>query len=267
MKRYYILLGLLALLGASCQPANTFPPTATVPQNEAPVSGWQTLSSGLERRVFVSPDRTPGYEFVAYRLNNKLFQMDLAYSQEPKRLEDWHDQEQSILTINGGYFTEDWKPTGLFVDEGKKIGNQVYDLNRSGTVAIENGRLRFLSSLPGALGKQDVFQSFPLLVKNGQAAVSTDSEQIARRTVIGQDLAGRVLIIVVDKTPLTLFALAKILAESDLTLVNALNLDGGPSTGLIYDDGQFSENLLSLSALPIVLTVTRAPLPDAPNGR
>jgi uncharacterized protein YigE (DUF2233 family) len=260
------LILLLLSLGVSCQ--TSLFNNAETPPKQSPLQqqGWQTVTEGMERRVYKSDKPENGFEFTAYRLNNKLFQLDLAYNQTPKRLEDWHKELGSILVMNGAYFTENMVPTGLFVDEGATMNADTYDLDRSGTVVIKNGQLSFVSDFPASTVGLDLFQSFPLLVNNGEAAVATDSERIARRSVLATDEAGRILFLIVDKTPLSLYELSQILIQSDLELTYALNLDGGPSSGLLYNDGAFKESFLPLVELPIVLSVS-APAPAAPNAR
>lgn len=261
-----LLIVTFLFTGASCR-STSFNATKNAPKLLATNDlTWQRLSSGIERRIYRSEENEKAYEFVVYRLNNKLFQLDLAYNQTPKRLEDWQKELGSILTINGGYFTEFLVPTGLFIDQGRIINEEAYDLDRSGTVAIENGQLRFLSSLPTNTSGLDLFQSFPLLINDGTAAITSDSEKTARRTVIGTDKEGRVLLLIVDKTPLSLYELALVLESTDLNVSKALNLDGGPSSGLLYNDGITKESFLPLVELPIVLSVSALP-PDALNGR
>ena len=55
----------------------------------------------------------------------------------------------------------------------------------------------------------------------------------ARRTVIGQDRAGRILFMVAPQGYFTLHQLSAYLTESDLDLDIAINLDGGGSTGIL----------------------------------
>jgi len=59
-----------------------------------------------------------------------------------------------------------------------------------------------------------------------------DDGRPARRTVVAQDLEGRILLIIAPRGYLSLHELAFFLSESDLDLDVALNLDGGFSTGL-----------------------------------
>ena len=76
-------------------------------------------------------------------------------------------------------------------------------------------------------------QSYPILVLDGAAQVDTTSTDTAQRTVVALDQSGLVYLIICEYGVFTLTELSAALAElSDPTLVSALNLDGGTSTGL-----------------------------------
>lgn len=260
---------MLPLLGLSCEQLTQTQPAPRPEQPQTDSMGWHTLKSGAQRRIMHFERDTNTYEMLVYRLNPKSIQWDLSYSKEGKRLEDAHQQQHALLSINGSYFTEEFLPTGLFIDDGDMIASAAYEPEESGTLVIENGRARLVDTAvdPQKLAKDaDVLQSFPHLVSDGKATISEDSGKIARRTAIGLDKQGRWLIIIVDQTALSLFTFAQLLAASDLELTEALNLDGGPSTGLVYSDAEFSEAYLPLLPLPIVLSVL--PVSQAvPNGR
>jgi hypothetical protein len=99
-------------------------------------------------------------------------------------------------------------------------------------------------------------QSFPLLVKpGGELGFPEPFEDnvAARRTVIAQDQEGRILFIVAPRGHFTLHRLSVYLMESDLNLDIALNLDGGPSTGILVSEPR--ELIPSQTLLPIVIFV------------
>ena len=75
----------------------------------------------------------------------------------------------------------------------------------------------------------------------------------ARRSVIGRDFDGQFVLIVASRGIFTLHQLSLFLAESDLNLDIALNLDGGPSSGILLADPY--EEILSLSPLPVVIAI------------
>jgi len=253
---------LLCLLGFSCQVRQPRPRTVSTaggaPQ-PAPLA-WTPLIKGIERRVLTQHLGDHPFELTVYRLDPSLVQATLSYQEASERLDLWQQKLRAHLVINGSYFTEAHEPTGYF-----KIGDQVYsekmyDAQSSGTVAIKSGRISFLDTLKANTKKDaatSIFQSFPYLIKpDGSDGVDVDSEKVARRTILAQDKQKRILVILLDKTPLSLFQLMHILRESDLDVALALNLDGGPSSGLVYHDDSFEESIIPLLPLPIVLSFT-----------
>ena len=99
-------------------------------------------------------------------------------------------------------------------------------------------------------------QSFPLLVKpGGQLGFPAESEDNvrARRTAVAQDKEGRLVFLITPRGYFTLHQLSLYLTESDLNLEIALNLDGGPSSGIMLAEPR--EVIPSQVLLPIVILV------------
>ncbi len=238
---------------------NTLIPTATL----IPDTGWQLLRAGLERRILYIFDGTGRQLEYLYmiRLDPRDYRLGIAYHPEPQSLEAWQAETGALIVVNGGYFrkeNEAFLPDGLIVVDGKALGTSYGDF--AGMLAIsESGpEIRWLAQRPydprepllGAL------QSFPILIKpGGQIGFTEENEDNnqARRTVIGQDTSGRILFLLAPEGWFTLHQLSAFLASSDLQLDIALNLDGGPSTGLILADPP--ETIPSGTPLPIVITV------------
>jgi len=107
-------------------------------------------------------------------------------------------------------------------------------------LAIDRSRaeLRWLVEKPYNSSEplQAALQSFPILVQSGGElgfGAERENHAGARRTVIAQDRAGRLLFIVAPQGYFTLHQLSVYLTESDLDLDIAINLDGGGSTGIL----------------------------------
>lgn len=241
----------------------TQPPTPVVtPTVPPPDSGWELLRPGLEQRTQTLLD--PAGERVVesmrlYRIDPAFFQFDVGYAPgEPRTLSTWLAQEGALLVVNGGYFTADFVATGLVIADGVASGSSYGEF--AGMVAIGGTAvdIRWLAQQPYQPGEglRAGLQSFPLLVKPGGVLgfpADADSGQKARRTVIGQDTSGRILLILAPLGHFTLHALSRYLVESDLQLNIALNLDGGPSTGLLLAEPR--TEIPAFSGLPTVLLV------------
>jgi uncharacterized protein YigE (DUF2233 family) len=160
--------------------------------------------------------------------------------------------------VNAGYFTEEQVVTGLTISNREVFGAPYGDF--AGMFAVTDGGevgVRWLRAWPydPREGLREAVQCFPVLVKPGGVMgfpVDADDGRPARRTVVAQDRSGRILMLVAPRGFFSLHALAKWLAESDLDVDIALNLDGGTSSGLWMSQ---MAQIDSLAAVPAVIVV------------
>lgn len=233
----------------------TFVPT--VARNPEPVQGtqalpatsdssWSLLKPGLERRVLkIHNAQNQLVESIhIWRLDQGYFRFDVAFDATPKTLETWQKETNASIVLNGGFYSTDeerYWADGLIVLNGEASGRSFSGYG--GMLAIEESRaeVRWLVEQPYRTGErlQAALQAFPILVKpGGQLGFGAERENHvqARRTVIAQDRAGRILIIVTPEGYFTLHQLSAFLTGSDLDLDIALNLDGGGSTGILVTE-------------------------------
>jgi hypothetical protein len=223
---------------------NAYSPIEATPEPVpvAPEPGWTLLQPGLERReipVFDSQNQQVESLYI-WRLDQDYFKLDVAYDDSPKSLEAWQRETNATMVVNGGFYSianEKYFPDGLTIVGGQASGRS---FNHGGMLAIREDRaeLRWLIQRPynTSDGLQAGLQSFPILVQpGGELGFGPERENhaSARRTVIGQDRAGRILLMVAPQGYFTLHQLSAFLTESDLDLDIAINLDGGGSTGIL----------------------------------
>lgn len=122
---------------------------------------------------------------------------------------------------------------------------------------IQNGQpgLRDLSVEPYEADEsfEEAMQAYPVLVRNGRAAVTFNDERFNRRTAVGIDKLGRVVLLVIDEPVVSLYELSHWLAASDLELEMALNLDGGSSSGMVVATESDPLEVDSRGPVPIVI--------------
>jgi hypothetical protein len=274
----YFCLGFLALTLfwlTGCefiQPLVTKTPTPTATFTPAPVptvtptpqdSGeWQSLLPGLERRTLeIEKDGVYLESLFILRLEPDEFRFGVTYDPQGLTLEEWQAQTGALIVINGGYFRlegDDYIPNGLTVIDGVALGESYGAFG--GMLAVsENGpELRWLAQQPYDLNEplQAALQSFPILVKpGGQLGFPAEHEDhiSARRTVIARDMAGRILLMVAPQGNLSLHQLSDFLSTADLEIDIAINLDGGPSSGILLSDPLIE--IPALAPLPVVITM------------
>lgn len=249
---------------ATALPATPLPatpvPTPTLPPLD---SGWQPLQPGLEQRVLNVVDDQPIWQesVTILRLDPAYFYFNVHYRpRRPLQLEAWQLETGALLVVNGGYYTDEYLATGLVISGTVPLGSSYSGFGGMFVAGPSGPEVRSLVAQPydPAEPLQAALQSFPLLIKpGGEIGFPDEDGQQARRTVVAQDRAGRILFLVANRGTFTLHGLSRYLAASDLELDVALNLDGGPSSGLLLA-GEGEEPRLHLPAfalLPVVIVV------------
>jgi hypothetical protein len=228
-----------------------------------PDTDWSLLQPGLERRLIevYNAQNQPVESLNIWRLDQRYFRLDVAHAELPKSLETWQKETNASLVVNGGYFSvrnEKYFPDGLTIVNGKASGGSFHGFG--GMLAIDQSRaeLRWLVQKPYDPDEplHAALQSFPILVQPGGKPgfpAERDNQARARRTVIAQDRDGRILFLVAPKGYFTLHELSVYLAESDLNLEIALDLDGGGSTGILVANPR--ELISPNTLLPFVILV------------
>ncbi|MDT8304563.1 MAG: phosphodiester glycosidase family protein [Anaerolineae bacterium] len=235
-------------------------PTATLPPLD---SGWQELKPGLEQRTLniVDDERVWQETVTVLRVDPAFYTFGVAYRPgAPLQLPQWQAETGALLVVNGGFYTEEYLATGLIISNGVASGSSYAGFGGMFAVGPAGPQVRSLVATPydPAEPLQAALQSFPLLLKpGGVVGFPEEDGQQARRTVVAQDRDGRVLFLVANRGAFTLHTLSLYLAHSDLALDVALNLDGGPSSGMMLM-GAGEQPVLHLPAfalLPAVITV------------
>lgn len=265
----WIILSCNLTYQAPIPPTLTPVPTLTpspipslVPTLEStPDTGWTLLQPGLERRFLkIYNDQNQHIESLyIFRLDQNYFRLDVAYHESPRSLESWQRETDALLVVNGGFFrveNEKYFPNGLTIINGQAFGSSYESFGGMLAISEQGAALRSLAEKPYTHGEPLLagLQSFPVLVKpGGQLGFPEEYEDNvqARRTVIGQDWEGRILFIVAPRGTFTLHQLSVYLTQSDLNLDIAINLDGGPSTGILVAHPE--EVVSSLTSLPFVI--------------
>jgi hypothetical protein len=250
----------------SCTPSRT--PTITDEPSaswtpSAGDSGWESLRDGLERRRIILRDAAanPVEEITVLRVDPDFFLFDVAYDPQGMELETWQTATGAEIIVNGGYFRKErgvFVPDGLIVVLGKGMGESYGDFAGMFVVRDTGPELRWLRDQPYDPWEPLMagMQSFPMLIQPGGLAgfpAASEDNIAARRTVIGQDDRGRILFLIASRGYFTLRALSVFLESSGWGLDIAMNLDGGPSSGMLIR--QPREIIPAHYPLPIVIAV------------
>jgi len=271
--RVYLLLCFLVLFCVSCNlnpsvavngtpvitTGNNTPDDAGTPQ----LNVWSKVATGVELRYedWKSPAGDDDIVTIV-RFDVRHVRLSVGYQPaHPLYMSDWMRKEQVTAIINGGYFDQQNRATGLVISNGQVFGTSYSGFG--GMLLVDGqGRLqlRYLVQQPYNPSEQlkQATQSAPMLVlPGGKRAKFSASAVTSRRSVVAMDKQGRLLFIVSPGLVFTLDELADQLVKSDLSINVALNLDGGSSTGLYMNAGSQHVAIDSSAQLPIVIIVRR----------
>jgi exopolysaccharide biosynthesis protein len=252
-------------------------------------SGWGELEKGLGfREVRLSYRRGAEGKVTAYdmqvtavRFDPLRFGMTAAFNpvKEGRRLADLAEKHDAVVISNGGYFGHKNEPVTLVLSGGKVLREFWRELPDSGVFALAaDGRaaVRVPKEVkPPYEGLDFAVQNSPLLVRGGRLhfrpRVARKPEEPAsighRRTAIGVDRSGRVVLLVCD-APIGLVEMGRLLAAPEeragFGLVSAVNLDGGPSSGMMIRHQKLKKRVAAGRTIPYVIFVRRRPKPLPP---
>lgn len=246
------------LSSSGCQAVGANATSTPTPPATITHEGWETLANGIERRLY-RPSGGFLLAITAYRIDPQQYTFINHYHPgTPLLLTDWHTSyPEAHLLFNTNFFDTNNQITGLLIADGIAYGGTYR--NRGGSFVVKDGQPAMFSHLVtdySNQGYEQVIQAFPMLITEGaRSYFDTRPDRPTRRTIIGMDTAGNVLILVTSFGGITLLDLAIWLEQSDLQLLHALNLDGGGSTML----GQYIETppmaLVSFDPVPAVMGI------------
>jgi hypothetical protein len=259
-KRSWFVLIWLVLFGCTLTRVTdsvTLPPPATY----TPVSDWQTLAPGVERRdVDLRLSGGRHARAVILRLDPAVVAFRVHYSpDDPHTIIGWRDSlPQAAVIFNASFFDETHRALGLLVSDGQVFGQSFVGFGGMFQVSASGVRVRSLVGEPyyGDALIQAV-QAFPMLIEAGGvlAPQGDGFDSRSRRTLIAQDWDGRILVAVIPNDLVSLADLQSWLITSDLNVTIAMGLDGGKSSGLIVNGPGHSETYPNLDKVPSVIAV------------
>jgi exopolysaccharide biosynthesis protein len=254
---------LLLLTGCNVLPNITIGVDAQTPTSA--VNTWNTVAPGVEVRseIWKSPTTATISDTVSIvRFNLHTVKLSVAYQpDQPLSMQQWMQKEQATALINGGYFDGLDHATALVISNGLASGTSyqgfggMLDVTSQGHI-----QLRSLREQPydPSEGLAQATQCTPMFLVDGKRTQFNSDSKTSPRSVVALDKQGRLLFIVSPNLAFTLDDMATLLAKSDLSLVTALNLDGGSSTGLYVNGSHDSSQNIALDSyvnLPLVIVV------------
>ncbi len=218
---------------------------------------WRTLAPGLEQRIYRPQGANALTQFTAVRIDPAYYTFRVHYQPGQRRtVQEWRSAlPDAAVFVNANFFDPQGSPLGLVVSDGATYGRPFQGFG--GFVQVQDGQVRVRSNILEPFAGEPLeqaVQAFPMLVTDGRAShFNTSGDRASRRTVAGQDSAGRIILLVSSSlVGMRLVELSQYLPTSDLDLVNALNLDGGGSSLLVVNLPEPAQ-IPSFDPVPVVL--------------
>ena len=266
LKRLWFGAIILAVLSAcdasdatpASMPVRTTPRLASTP---LPIdTGWQLIAPGIEYRELLVEYTGQSDRLRIARVDPARTLFRVLYDPaQPRHVGEWLRSANALLAVNGNYFDPQNRALGMVIQDGQVQGQPYQDFGGMFAINGNNARVRWNLSEPYVPGEPliSALQNFPMLVlPGGQPNLEIDDNQRnAPRTAVGQDRSGRIVFVVSPGLAFTLTDFGKWLADSDLDLDRALNLDGGTSSGLVLRSGDQYLGTDSWVAVPDVIVV------------
>ena len=192
----------------------------------------EIVEDALRHRVRTWTVALPGYE------------LEIEDAEMRTSLDALLERTGGEIAVNGGFFDPSAKPLGLAMSKGIVL-SRLSTAMSGGVVTFDGERARLFASegFTAPEGTRFAIQCKPRLVVDGAPNVKSDDGQRSERTALCLRDEGRTLDVVVVReasgaaTGPSLYALGRFLARRGCE--GALNLDGGPSTGIAWrEDGQ-----------------------------
>ncbi|MCU0497484.1 MAG: phosphodiester glycosidase family protein [Anaerolineae bacterium] len=254
IRSLLITFGAFLLIGCNLNAA-PIPPS--------PVPTWETLAPGLETRQYTVEDSLTKHLLIT-RIDPAVYRFRAHYA-DPLGLDEWREAlSDAAVIINANFFDPQDNVLGLLVSDGVVHGFPYTD--RGGTFTVFEDQVAIRSNVEQPYqGEQldQAIQAFPMLILRGEATFfRTFADRLTRRSAIGIDQQGRVILVSTPLGGIRLTELSQWLDTSDLELSMAFNLDGGGSSMLWIGPSEYS--IASFDPVPVVLAAYPKEMPDVP---
>ncbi len=236
---------------------NTPIPTTPTPDYDG---RWRVVTPAIEHMLLQGHSNAFDELLIVARVDLQRAALRVLYDpQSPRTTRDWQIEAGATLVINGGFFDEANRTTGLLISDGQVFGRTYRGFG--GMLSLRDGRplLQWLRIHPYRFDPaiEQAVQSFPMLVVDSQRVEGiSDNGQRNRRSFVAMDRDGYLLLGVTQMAQWTLTDLADFLATSpELRVAQALNLDGGGSSGLWLDSSLSGLSMNSFEQVPAVIAI------------
>lgn len=187
---------------------------------------------------------------VAWTIVPQLSTLSLVPNFTQKRIaRSLVESNECNAVINGGFYTTDYQPTGLFMTQEKTLRQAIPNTLLNGYFSIDEKNTASILPSPPSGPVRLALQTGPILLSSGSPVkLAIRDDEFARRVGLGVTKDGSIVFFIIYDPENTWIGpklvdvpniLSKIL--SHLTITDAVNLDGGSASAFIRDDFSLQE--------------------------
>lgn len=213
---------------------------------------WTTLREGVEFTTLRGGPlcRSGSSDIAVLRIDPARVRLRVLHftrqpDHKPLSIVEWQHRTGALAVFNAGQFYPDYSYMGLLICGGELVSSRPHPGFKAALVASpRTGRpaahvldLERETIDPAAPAWGDVAQSFMLFDGHGRPRIR-NTDQVANRTVVGEDRHGR-LVIVTTEGGYTLWDFSRLLQNAPLGLSHAMAMDGGREAELCVSVGAF----------------------------
>ncbi len=179
--------------------------------------------------------------------HGQLYQQKTNDQSLAQSMRDISRSEHSLVSVNGGFYTKNFHPAGLFILDGHMINKLAKDPLLTSCVQVnKKGKIELDNTLKNCSHASQAMQTGPFIIERGH--ISSNDQLIQKkvpylkayfephhRTILALSRDKKLLVIITS--PATLSEISNILMNYPTMfglndIETALNLDGGASTGM-----------------------------------
>ncbi|AAO91566.2 phosphodiester glycosidase family protein [Coxiella burnetii] len=223
---------------------------------------WKALNPGMAYTVVTpafSSESRPGLftHLYAWKINPRQYHFNIVTAKSLQQTALYAAQaakiKDTVLAINGGFFTPNLEPLGLRISDNKVLSS-LKRISWWGIFMIKNNRAAITSPQNYRYSPEINFaiQAGPRLIIDGRIPQLRGGS--AQRSALGVTPTGDIIIAITDNNLLLTATQLAILLQK-LGCSNALNLDGGTSSQLFVHTNNFSLQIPSLRPVADLILV------------
>lgn len=229
---------------------------------------WLTVGPRLEYTQLNANPLFPWSHIHVFRFSLNDYQLALQPAEGMDNARAAHvslltQQAKALIGVNGGFFSPDFQPLGLRIQNGK-IKSPLKTISWWGVFYTQNKHPSVVSAQKFAHSNNINFavQGGPRLIIDGNIPKKLKAG-FAERTALGIDKQNRILVLSTEKSPMSTEELAQLMrapeTQNGIGCLNALNLDGGSSSQLFAKLKNFSLDIQGLAAVADAVVVIPNP--------